>query len=70
MKTEFSNFTVLVVNQSSISEVPLIVRCPRNQNTALMVDPLHFGYFLGSEPMCGLEAVEVGRNIMEALTGK
>ena len=40
MKTEFSNFTVLVLNQSSISAVPLIVQCPKDQKTALMGDPL------------------------------
>ena len=39
--TEISNFTLLVLNQSSISAVPLIVRCPRDQKTALMGDPLY-----------------------------
>ena len=42
LKTEVSNFTVLVLNQSSISAVPLIVRCPRDQKTALMGDPLYY----------------------------
>ena len=38
LNTEVSNFTLLVLNQSSISAVPLIVRCPRDQKTALMGD--------------------------------
>ena len=42
-KTEVSNFTVLVLNQSSISAVPLIVRCHRDQKTALMGDSLYLG---------------------------
>ena len=41
LKTEFSNFTVLVLNQSPINAVPLIVQCPRDQKTALMGDPLY-----------------------------
>ena len=36
LKTKVSNFTGLVLNQSPISAVPLIVRCPRDQQTALM----------------------------------
>ena len=42
LNAEISNFTLLVLNQSSISAVPLIVRCPRDQKTALMGDPLYY----------------------------
>ena len=41
LKTKVSNFMVLVLNQSPIGAVPLIVRCPRDQKTALMGDLLY-----------------------------
>jgi len=41
LKTEVSNFTVVVLNQSPISAVPLIVRCPREKKNALMGDLLY-----------------------------
>ena len=65
MKTKVSNFTGLVLNQSPISAVPLIVRCPRDQKTALMGDSLYLGLVLtllkirhdlvGMTPFCQLD---------------